>query len=101
MGIRDWRHDGVRVIPADALDTNTPQTPGMHRAAAVTGARVGAQGLWAGTVMILPGARTGAHHHGELESVIYVVRGRARMRLGGAAGVHRRGRPRRVHLRSA
>ena len=47
MSMRDWRHDGVRVIPADALDTNTPQTPGMHRAAAITGNRVGAQGLWA------------------------------------------------------
>ena len=54
----------------------------MHRAAAVSGARVGAQGLWAGTVTILPGARTGAHHHGALESVIYVVRGLARMRWG-------------------
>ena len=77
-----WRDDGVRVVPADALDTNTPQTPGMRRAAAVTGARTGAQGLWAGTVTILPGARTGAHHHGALESVIYVVRGKARMRWG-------------------
>src|SRR5262249_25590570 len=27
-------------------------------------------------------AKTGAHHHGELESVIYVVTGRARMRWG-------------------
>jgi uncharacterized RmlC-like cupin family protein len=79
---RDWRTDGVRVIPADALDTNTPQTAGMRRAAAVTGPRVGARGLWAGTVAILPGARTGAHHHGPLESVIYVVSGRARMRWG-------------------
>src|ERR1700712_3905687 len=82
MATTDWRTDGVRVSPADALDTNTPQTPGMHRAAAINGDRVGAQGLWAGTVTILPGARTGAHHHGALESVIYVVRGRARMRWG-------------------
>ena len=42
---RDWRTDGVRVIPGDALDTNTPQTPGMHRAAAVTHARAGAEKL--------------------------------------------------------
>src|SRR5215213_11348950 len=82
MSTRDWRTDGVRAIPADALDPNTPQTPGMQRAVAVSGERVGAQGLWAGTVTILPGARTGAHHHGALESVIYVVRGRARMRWG-------------------
>ena len=78
----DWRVEGVRVIPGDALDPNTPQTPGMHRAAAVTQARAGAQKLWAGTVTIHPGARTGAHHHGELESVIYVIRGRASMRWG-------------------
>ena len=77
-----WREDGVRVIPGDALDTNTAQTPGMHRAAAVTADRVGSRKLWAGTVTIHPGARTGAHHHGELESVIYVVRGHARMRWG-------------------
>src|ERR1041384_428184 len=77
-----WRTAGVAVIPADALDSNTPQTPGMLRAAAVNGARTGAQGLWAGTVRITAGAKTGAHHHGELESVIYVVSGLARMRWG-------------------
>lgn len=78
----DWRASGVRVVPGGALDANTAQTSGMRRAAAVTHERVGARKLWAGTVTIHPGARTGAHHHGELESVIYVVRGRARMRWG-------------------
>lgn len=78
----DWRNDGVRVIPGDALDPNTPQTPGMNRLAAITHARTGAEKLWAGTVDIHPDAKTGAHHHGELESIIYVVSGRARMRWG-------------------
>jgi uncharacterized RmlC-like cupin family protein len=78
----DWRDNGVRVIKGDRLDENTAQTPGMHRAAAINAARVGAQKLWAGTVKIFPNAKTGAHHHGALESVIYVVRGRARMRWG-------------------
>jgi uncharacterized RmlC-like cupin family protein len=77
-----WRHNGVRVIPRDELDPNTPQTPGMHRQAAITHGRTGADKLWAGTVDILPNAKTGAHHHGELESIIYVVSGRARMRWG-------------------
>ena len=54
----------------------------MSRAAAITYAKAGAQKLWAGTVSIQPNAKTGAHHHGELESVIYVVKGRARMRWG-------------------
>ncbi|HEY1752363.1 MAG TPA: cupin domain-containing protein [Caulobacteraceae bacterium] len=79
-----WKHSGVRVIPADSLDANTAQTPGMSRAAAINFARVGAQKIWAGTVHIHAGAKTGAHHHGPLESVIYVLRGRARMRWGEA-----------------
>lgn len=82
MVAEKWKHDGVRVIPGDSLDPNTPQTPGMHREAAINFARVGAQKIWAGTVKIHANAKTGAHHHGELESVIYVVRGRARMRWG-------------------
>jgi uncharacterized RmlC-like cupin family protein len=77
-----WRLNGVRVIHANELDINTPQTPGMNRAAAITYARTGAEKLWAGTVMIHPKAKTGAHHHGPVESVIYVVSGRARMRWG-------------------
>ena len=78
----DWRTHGVRVVRAGELDTNTPQTPGMSRAAAITTARAGAEKLWAGTVDIEPDAKTGAHHHGPVESVIYVVSGRARMRWG-------------------
>jgi uncharacterized RmlC-like cupin family protein len=77
-----WREHGVRIVPGTDLDVNTPQTPGMNRAAAITNARTGASKLWAGTVTIHPNAKTGAHHHGDLESVIYVVSGRARMRWG-------------------
>ncbi|MBC7604960.1 MAG: mannose-6-phosphate isomerase, partial [Ramlibacter sp.] len=67
-----WKHDGVRVIHGDQPDSNTAQTPGMDRKAAINFARVGAQKLWAGTVTIHANAKTGAHHHGHLESVIYV-----------------------------
>jgi len=82
MGTTNWRDHGVSVIPADTLDPNTAQTPGMTRAAAINFARVSAHQIWAGTVSIEPNAKTGAHHHGHLESVIYVVKGRARMRWG-------------------
>src|SRR6516164_7587833 len=77
----DWRTEGVRVVRADQLDPGTAQTPGMLRRGAIA-APQGARGLWAGTVVIEPAARTGAHHHGPLESVIYVLKGRARMRWG-------------------
>lgn len=79
----DWKHAGVRVIPAGALDLDTVKmTAGMDRSVAIDLARVGAQRIWAGTVTIHANAKTGAHHHGPLESVIYVIRGRARMRWG-------------------
>src|ERR1700679_268346 len=78
----DWKNHSVKVISGDSLDSNTPQTAGMNRAAAIDYARVGAQKIWAGTVSIFANAKTGAHHHGALESVIYVVRGHARMRWG-------------------
>jgi uncharacterized RmlC-like cupin family protein len=77
-----WRTQGVRVVRADQLDASTAQTPGMNRRAAVTTERTGASRLWAGTVTIDPRAKTGAHHHGDLESVIYVVEGVARLRWG-------------------
>jgi len=64
-----WRLHGVRVVHGNELDVNTPQTPGMNRAAAITAARAGAEKLWAGTVVIHPKAKT-------------VVSGRARMKWG-------------------
>jgi uncharacterized RmlC-like cupin family protein len=79
-----WKFDGIAVIPGQQLDSNTAQTPGMDRKAAINFARTGAKKLWAGTVTIHPDAKTGAHHHGPLESVIYVIKGRARMRWGEA-----------------
>ena len=78
----DWAQHGVKIVHWDELDLNTPQTSGMTRAAAITHARAGASKLWAGTMLVQPDAKTGPHHHGELETVLYVVKGRARMRWG-------------------
>ena len=79
---RDWQEHGIRIVRANELDSNTPQTPRMTRAAAITNACAGATKIWAGTVVVQPQAKTGAHHHGELETVLYIVRGRARFRWG-------------------
>jgi uncharacterized RmlC-like cupin family protein len=72
----------LRIVRHNELNSNTPQTPGMSRAEAISFASAGAQKLWAGTVVVHPHAKTGPHHHGELETVIYIVRGRARFRWG-------------------
>jgi len=76
----DWKHDGVRVIPGRARSTPTPPDPGHEPAAAINFPV--ARRTWAGTVTIHAMRKTGAHHHGHLESVIYVVKGPARHALG-------------------
>jgi uncharacterized RmlC-like cupin family protein len=78
----DWEEHGVKIVHSNQLDLNTPQTSGMTRAAAITHAKAGASKLWAGTMVVQPDAKTGPHHHGELETVLYVVKGRIRMRWG-------------------
>ena len=65
----------VRVIRGDDLSASTAQTSGMHRSAAISGEIVGASALWMGRTVVLPGASSGDHHHGESETGIYVVSG--------------------------
>jgi uncharacterized RmlC-like cupin family protein len=66
---------GLRLIRADSLSSGTAQTSGMVRTAAISGDLVGAQGLWMGRTVVLPGATSGDHHHGKSETGIYVVSG--------------------------
>lgn len=74
--------DEVRVVRASELSTQTAQTAGMTRYAGVAGGTVGSRNLWMGYSTMAPGARSAAHHHGDLESGIYVIRGRAVFRFG-------------------
>jgi len=55
-------------------DSDVKSRSGMTRAAAITHARAGASKLWGGTMVVQPDAKTGPHHHGELETVLYVVK---------------------------
>lgn len=68
---------GLRVIrPADrVLDA---ASGGMRREAAVSRALVGAERIWLGYVELDGGDISAAHHHGEAESAIYIISGRAR-----------------------
>ncbi len=65
----------LRLIRADSLSGDTAQTGGMIRTAAISGALVGAQALWMGRTVVLPGTSSGDHHHGDSETAIYVVSG--------------------------
>ena len=94
---KNWRDHGVKIVPSAQLDLNTPQTPGMTRAAAITNARAGAHKLWAGTVTIHPDAKTGPHHRriGKRHLCRQWQRPNA---LGRVTGVFRRGERRRFYL---
>lgn len=72
----------VRVIRPEERDRRTAQTPGMTRETAIDGKMVGASNLWIGFVRTEPGLVSGAHHHGDSESGIYVIRGTLRFRFG-------------------
>jgi uncharacterized RmlC-like cupin family protein len=74
----------VRVVKPAQFDTNTLQTPGMQRAAAISRELAGSQGIWAGVTVVAPHIASGKHHHGELETVIYVVSGCGKIRWGDA-----------------
>ena len=74
----------LRVVRADELSPQTSQTPGMRRLAAVSADTVGSRSLWVGRVTLDPGARSGAHHHGDCESVVCMTGGRIRFRYGDA-----------------
>jgi uncharacterized RmlC-like cupin family protein len=58
----DWEHNGVKIVSAGDLDSNTPQTPGMTRAAAIGPPEREQSKLWTGTVVVQPNAKTGPHH---------------------------------------
>ena len=72
----------VRVIRPGDRDRSTAQTPGMDRAEGVGPLTVGAQNMWVGHVTVAEDIRSGPHHHGEIESAIYIISGRARFRYG-------------------
>jgi len=38
--------------------------------------------MWAGTFLVEPGAKTGVHHHGEQDTVVYVLEGESLVRWG-------------------
>ena len=65
----------LRLVRADELSANTAQTPGMQRAAAISGDLVGSKSLWMGRTLMPPGGASGDHHHGDSETGIYVVAG--------------------------
>jgi uncharacterized RmlC-like cupin family protein len=74
----------VFISPGQRSVERSEQTPGMRRESGVAPTVSGSRSLWAGYVVTPPGSVSGAHHHGDAESAIYMLEGRARFRWGAA-----------------
>src|ERR1700741_4586104 len=72
----------ARVVRRDQLSDDTPQTPGLRREVAFDSHNPDAKVLGAFLSTVLPGAATGAHHHGDQETILYVLEGTSRYRWG-------------------
>lgn len=72
----------VRIVgPAD-FDQATAQTSGSKRSAAIAPELGITSVQWAGLFEVEPKASTGIHHHGEQQTVAYVLSGICQVRWG-------------------
>ena len=67
----------IRRITPDQLSGDSAPTPGMTRRSAVA-----REGLWSGLVTASPSMASGWHHHGDNDTVIYVLDGAVRFEFG-------------------
>ena len=72
----------VRIVRPDQFDRGTAQTPGSERRSAIAADNGVATKLWGGIFTVKPGAKTGIHHHGEQETIAYVLEGDCLVRWG-------------------
>lgn len=72
----------LSAVHPDEFDSATAQTSGSLRLAAITRDRGIPAGLWGGVFVVEPGARTGIHHHGEQETIVYVLEGESLVKWG-------------------
>ena len=70
------------LVKPEQFSEGTSQTPGSRRLAAVCGELGIRSRLWGGTFLVEPGARTGIHHHGSQETVVYVLEGESLVEWG-------------------
>jgi uncharacterized RmlC-like cupin family protein len=72
----------IRIIRPVEFDKDTAQTPGSERQAAIA-PQLGIEStLWGGLFEVEQGARTGVHHHGEQQTIAYVLSGVCDVRWG-------------------
>ena len=72
----------IHIVSPEEFDSGTAQTPGSERRAAIAPALGIASAIWGGLFEVEPGSRTGVHHHGQQETIAYVLSGICKIRWG-------------------
>ncbi|MEA2933680.1 MAG: hypothetical protein QOD74_326 [Variibacter sp.] len=72
----------IRIASPAGFDPGTAQTPISVRLAAIAPQLGFQSALWGGLFEVEPGARTGIHHHGEQQTIAYVLSGICEIRWG-------------------
>src|ERR1700754_2880014 len=72
----------IRIVSPAQFDLGTAQTSGSERRAAIAPALGTESAIWGGLFEVQPGAQTGIHHHGEQETIAYVLSGVCEIRWG-------------------
>jgi uncharacterized RmlC-like cupin family protein len=72
----------VSIVSPARFDRGTAQTSGSLRLAAIAPEVGVASSLWGGLFTVEPGASTGIHHHGEQQTIAYVLTGVCEVRWG-------------------
>ena len=72
----------VSIVHPAGLSNETRQTSGSVRMSAIAAMHGIVSSLWAGIFVVEPSAKTGIHHHGEQDTVVYVLEGEAIVRWG-------------------
>jgi uncharacterized RmlC-like cupin family protein len=76
------KYPPVRIISPAQFDRATAQTPGSQRQAALAPELGVKTGLWGGVSIVEPGSKAGIHHHGEQETIAYVLNGECFVQWG-------------------
>ena len=72
----------IRVLHPTELSAETLRTPGSLRRAAISAMQGVVSSVWAGIFVVEPSAKTGIHHHGEQETIVYLLEGEGLVRWG-------------------
>jgi uncharacterized RmlC-like cupin family protein len=82
IGSQPDSNSTISVVHPTGLSSETQQTLGSLRMSAIAPMNGIASSLWAGIFVVEPSGKTGIHHHGEQDTVVYVLEGEGCVRWG-------------------